>query len=230
MTTEDFLKTYDVSQYDRPSLTTDVVIFTVDQKELKVLLSKRLAEPFEGAWALPGGFLKLDRTLEENAKTILKEKTGVKDVYIEQLFTFGDLDRDPRTRVITVAYFALLPFKQLQAELNDHSQFVSIDNLPELAFDHKAIIEYARTRLANKIKYTTISFNLLNDKSAFTIGELQKIHEAILGKKLIRMNFRRDFIKQFVDTGKVEATGETSTAFSNKPSTVYRLLKMEDTV
>lgn len=227
MTMDDFLKNYDVTQYDRPSVTTDIVIFTIDKKELKVLLNQRTAEPFKDSWALPGGFLKLDKTLDENAKIVLETKTGVKDIYLEQLFTFGSIDRDPRTRVLTVAYFALLPLEKLQAELNDRSAFVSIDKLPALAFDHKEIIEYARTRLANKIKYTEISFNLLNDQNAFTIGELQKIHEAILGKKLIRMNFRRDFIRQFVDTGRVEATGETSTKFSNKPSTVYKLKESE---
>src|SRR5215472_2415899 len=145
---------YDASKYERPSVTVDVVMMSLRQRDLQVLLIKRRSWPYEGMWAIPGGFVNMDESLEEAVKRELQEETNVQDVYLEQLYTFGDPGRDPRTRVITVVYFALLDSERLQVRAADDAADVgwfSVYNLPEeLAFDHAKILKYALDRLRGK--------------------------------------------------------------------------------
>lgn len=186
-------ETYDVTQYERPSVTVDVVIFSILDDELKVLLIKRKAWPGEGMWAIPGGFVKMDESLETAAYRELAEETSVtsENVYLEQLYTFGNPQRDPRTRVITVAYFALVSadkIKPLAASDADEVGWFSVYKLPPLAFDHADILDYALTRLRYKLEYSAVGFQLLPEK--FTLRELQEAYEIILGTKLDKGNFR----------------------------------------
>src|SRR5258706_4686860 len=141
---------YDASKYERPSVTVDVVMMSLRQGDLHVLLIKRRSWPYEGMWAIPGGFVNPDESLETAAKRELNEETGVEDVYLEQLYTFGDPGRDPRTRVITVVYFALLDSERLQVRAADDAAEVDwfpVYDLPALAFDHEKILQYALERL-----------------------------------------------------------------------------------
>lgn len=172
-------------------VTVDVVIFTIQEGVLKVLLVKRLVEPFIGQFAIPGGFVHEDEDLEEAALRELKEETGVADVYLEQLYSFGKPDRDPRGRVITVAYFALISADRTLKAGTDAAEaaWFPMDDFPPLAFDHATILNYALERLRNKLEYTTVGFQLLPEK--FTLTELQEVYSAILGKKLDKRNFRR---------------------------------------
>ncbi len=167
---------YDASKYERPSVTVDVVMMSLRQRDLQVLLIKRRAWPYEGMWAIPGGFVNIDESLETAAKRELQEETGVQDVYLEQLYTFGDPGRDPRTRVITVVYFALLDSERLQVRAADDAADVgwfSVYDLPPLAFDHEKILQYSLERLRGKLDYTTIAFSLLPEQ--FTLRELQRV-------------------------------------------------------
>jgi 8-oxo-dGTP diphosphatase len=172
-------------------VTVDIVIFTVQEGVLKVLLVKRRIPPFVGQFAIPGGFVREDEDLDEAALRELREETGVSDVYLEQLYSFGKPDRDPRDRVITIAYFALISAdRKLKAGGGvSEAHWYPTDELPLLAFDHVTILNYALERLRNKLEYTTVGFQLLPEK--FTLTELQEVYEAILGKKLDKRNFRR---------------------------------------
>jgi 8-oxo-dGTP diphosphatase len=172
-------------------VTVDMVIFTIQSGVLKVLLVKRGAPPFVGQFAIPGGFVHEDEDLDQAALRELREETGVADLYLEQLYSFGDVGRDPRGRVITVAYFALISAdRPLRAGTDAaEAQWWAMDHLPALAFDHAGILNYALERLRNKLEYTTVGFQLLPEK--FTFTELQEVYEAILGKKLDKRNFRR---------------------------------------
>jgi len=193
MNIPEIAETYDVTTYERPSVTVDVVIFSILDEELKVLLIKRRIWPYEGMWAIPGGFMKMDESLETAAYRELAEETGVtsENVYLEQLYTFGQPDRDPRTRVITVAYFALVSADKISAQAADDAEDVawfSVYRLPPLAFDHADILNYALTRLRYKLEYSAVGFQLLPEK--FTLRELQDAYEIILGTKLDKGNFR----------------------------------------
>jgi 8-oxo-dGTP diphosphatase len=188
---------YDPTKYDRPSVTVDVVTFTLRGQDLQVLLIRRKHPPFADYWAIPGGFVQTDESLEVAALRELDEETNVRDVYLEQLYTFGAPDRDPRTRVITVAYFALVPETALPSlRAGDDAadaQWWSMYNLPHLAFDHAEILDYALTRLRYKLEYSAVGFELLPEK--FTLSELQSAYEIILGEKLDRGNFRKKLRK-----------------------------------
>ena len=173
-------------------MTVDIVIFTLKEGLLQVLLVKRGVPPFEGQYAIPGGFIRGDESLEEAALRELHEETGVKNVFLEQLYTFGDPKRDPRGRVITVVYYALIASDKLSLVAGAdaaETQWFPASSLPPLAFDHKSILGYALERLRNKLEYTTVGFQLLPEK--FTLGELQAVYEAILGRQLDKRNFRR---------------------------------------
>ena len=216
-------KDYDVSKFERPSVTVDIVIFTVHENDLKVLLVKRKVWPFEGYWALPGGFVKMNESLDDAAKRELVEETAVKDVYLEQLYTFGEPKRDPRTRVITVSYFALINMgdaKNLKAstDVSDVKWF-SVYGLPKLAFDHKDIISYSLKRLRWKLEYTTIGFKLLPGE--FTLTQLQGIYEIIFNKKFDKRNFR----KKIISLGLIEATKEITQNVSHRPAKLYSFKK-----
>ena len=210
---------YDASKYERPSVTVDVLMMSLRQRDLQILLIKRRSWPFEGMWAIPGGFVNIDESLEAAAKRELQEETGVQDVYLEQLYTFGDPDRDPRTRVITVVYFALLDSERLQVEAASDASDVgwfSVYSLPPLAFDHEKIIQYALNRLRGKLDYTTIAFNLLPEQ--FTLRELQRVYEIILHKRLDKRNFR----KRILATGILEDTGAKKMEGTHRPARLYR--------
>ncbi len=173
-------------------VTVDLVIFTVRDDILQVLLVQRGAAPFKDRWALPGGFVREDEPLEQAALRELEEETGVRDVYLEQLYTFGEPDRDPRGRVITVAYFALIAGdRQTLAAGTDAAaaRWFPAGAPPALAFDHRQILDYAVERLRNKLEYTTVGFQLL--PARFTLTQLQRVYEAILGRALDKRNFRR---------------------------------------
>ena|ERR1051326_555610 len=173
-------------------VTVDVVIFTIQFEELKVLLVKRGIPPFKGQFALPGGFVHEGESLEKAAVRELREETGVADVYLEQLYSFGEPGRDPRERVITIAYYALIAADRSQLAAGTDTTEATwwpMGKLPALAFDHQEILEYALERLRNKLEYTTVGFQLLPPK--FTLTELQGVYESILGKKLDKRNFRR---------------------------------------
>ncbi|KYK26404.1 NUDIX hydrolase [Euryarchaeota archaeon SM23-78] len=217
-------KTYDASKYEKPSVTVDIIIFTVKGHDLKALLVKRKAWPFKDFWAIPGGFTGMEEALEDAAKRELKEETGVKDVYLEQLYTFGEPKRDPRTRVITVAYYALIASENLKlqatTDVTDVKWF-SVDQLPKLAFDHNQILDYALKRLRNKIEYTNIAFQLLPER--FTLSELQKIYEIILGKELDKRNFR----KKVKETGVLTPLKETKMKGAHRPAQLFSFKGVE---
>ena len=178
--------------YPRPAVTVDIVVFAFDGQGLRILLIQRGQAPFEGQWALPGGFVHIDETLEGAALRELREETGLQDIFLEQLYTFGELDRDPRERTVSVAYVALvaLPSRAPQAatDARDASWF-DCSALPSVAFDHAQIIQVGLNRLRSKIRYQPIGFELLPRK--FTLGQLQQLYEAVLGGQLDKRNFRK---------------------------------------
>jgi len=173
-------------------VTVDVVIFTIRDGALHVLLVRRGAAPFAGRYAIPGGFVDQEESLEAAARRELAEETGVRDVYLEQLYSFGDPGRDPRGRVVTVAYFALIAADRTPLKAGSdaaEARWFPVTARPPLAFDHGRILDYALERLRNKLEYTTVGFQLLPDK--FTLSELQAVYEAILARRLDKRNFRR---------------------------------------
>jgi 8-oxo-dGTP diphosphatase len=181
-------------EYDRPGLTVDCVIFGLDLEEevLKVMLIERDLEPFAGKWAIPGGFVRYGETLEQAAIRELEEETGLANIYLEQLYTFGEPRRDPRGWVVSVAYYALVsPDKYNVAAATDarRAEWFPIESLPPLAFDHDEIMRVALDRVRGKLTYAPIGFELLPSK--FTIKQFQKLYEIVLGRKLDNRNFRK---------------------------------------
>ena len=252
LTEKEFLSQYNPEDYDKPSISVDMLVFTIDNNELKLLLAKRESHPFINCWTLPGGFVRLNETTEDAAKRRLKEEVGLENIYLEQLFTSSEVDRDPRMRVISTSYIALTDKKNLNPIAGDdtldiawftvsrnvkstnkdgtiHSELtvsnkeldvsikVEVINVPKrngvittyeteinqisdtrLAFDHAKIINIAVDRLRNKIEYTHIAFNLVEEY--FSLPELQKVYEIILGKKLYKTNFRRKIAPMVIET------------------------------
>ncbi len=183
-------------EYPRPSVTVDCIIFGLDGSALKVLLIERGLEPFKGHWALPGGFVDMDENLETAAIRELEEETGVTDVFFEQLYTFGNPGRDPRGRVITVAYYALVNLSEHPVRASsdaDNAEWFKLDELPPLAFDHGKVLNMAIDRLKGKVRYQPIGFELLPEK--FTLSQLQSLYETILGGKVNKRNFRTKILK-----------------------------------
>lgn len=189
------MKETDINQYEKPSVTVDIVIFTIQDNDLKALLVKRDIEPFKGKWAIPGGFVRMHENLENAAKRELQEETGVKNVYLEQLYTFGEPKRDPRGRVITVSYMALVNPDNLNLKAStdaSDAQLFSVRKLPRLAFDHDKILTYALKRLRWKFEYTTVAFSLLPKE--FTISQIQKIYEIVFDKTFDKRNFAKKIL------------------------------------
>ena len=181
-------------KYPHPSVTADCVIFGFDGVDIKVLLIQRGIEPFKGKWAFPGGFMKIDETAEECAKRELEEETGLKNAAVEQFYTFSDVNRDPRERVITVAHYALVRLSEVKGGDDAASaRWFAMDEVPSLAFDHDRILRMAVNRLKERICFEPIGFELLPE--VFTMTELQNLYEAILEVKFDRRNFYNKMLK-----------------------------------
>ena len=218
-------KTYDIRKYERPSVTVDIILFTMKEDDLKVLLIKRGNWPYKGKWAIPGGFIKMKEALKRSAAREIKEELGleISDVKLEQLYTFGDPKRDPRTRVITVVYFGFLlsdKYKKIKPEKGTvlEAKWFSVYKLPKLAFDHNKIIDYAHKRLKNKLAYSTIAMDILSE--LFTLTELQRVYELILGEEFDKRNFR----KKIFSMGMIEITDKYKLG-SHRPARLYRFKK-----
>jgi 8-oxo-dGTP diphosphatase len=210
--------------YQRPSVTVDVLIFTILAERLHMVLIKRAIEPYKHRWAIPGGFVHIDESLEDAARREIEEEAGIQDVFLEQLYTFGDVERDPRGRVITVAYYALVPGERLQlaasSDAADASWF-AIDELPPLAFDHDHIVRIAVERLKSKLEYSNVAFGLLPNQ--FRLTELQKVYEVILDRKLDKRNFR----KRIASLNLVEPTGKLDSSGAHRPAQLYQFKERE---
>jgi len=194
-------------EFARPALTVDCVVFGIDEEELKIMLIQRGVAPFKGMWAIPGGFVRLDESLEDAARRELEEETGIREVFLEQLYTFGKIDRDPRTRVVSVAYYALtnLIGHHVDAASDaSNAAWFALEDLPDLPFDHEKILDTAIERLRGKVRYQPIGFELLPDR--FTLTQLQRVYEIVLDKEIDKRNFRKKILAMEIlkDTGKVE--------------------------
>ncbi|MBE6047922.1 MAG: NUDIX hydrolase [Clostridium sp.] len=280
LTEEEFLKNYKPGNYERPSVTVDMVLFTLDDQEqedlkkvpekvLKVLLIKRKNHPFINCWALPGGFVDINESIEEAVYRELKEETNIDNVYLEQLYTWGDVKRDPRMRVISSSYMALVNKDDINAKAGDDASEVAWFNIKKvlkstedlkivshiilenkeqnikivyemienmqikgynknstfeikllegesgLAFDHIKILNYSLERMRNKVQYTTIAFSLLPKE--FTLMEVQQVYELLLGRQLVKQNFRRWINPMVSKTGNVKSNR------AYRPSSLYKL-------
>lgn len=201
-----------------PTIAVDVVVFTLEQGVLKALAIRRARAPFAGSPALPGGFIREGETSETAARRILADKAGVKNVYLEQLYTFDGIGRDPRGPVFSITYFALVPEGEIrisESESTQKPQLISASSLPKLAFDHKKIVEYAVERLQSKLEYTNAAYSLL--PRSFTLTELQKAYETILGNSFDKRNFR----KKFKELGMLSETGQFSKGGRQRPAKMY---------
>jgi 8-oxo-dGTP diphosphatase len=206
--------------YPHPAVTTDVVLFTIQDERLEVLLIRRGSEPFKGRWALPGGFVDIDEDLLACAKRELEEETGVTGIYLEQLYTFGTPDRDPRERVISVTYYALVPRERLTIRAASDAEAVTwfpFQQLPPLAFDHEQIVAMARERLAAKLEYSTIALQFMPER--FTLTQLQSVYEVVLGQRLDKRNFRR----RILALNCIGECGEWLRQVNHRPAKLYRV-------
>ena len=228
-----FLAAYDASRFPHPSVAVDVALITVRDGALQALLLRRDAPPQKGAWSLPGGFVSMEEGLDEAAARVLSSKAQVEGVFLEQLYTFGAPDRDPRTRVITVAYYALVAAERLAQIAGEGLQLARLD-VPwsgetggsitarggdeelTLAFDHARILGLVVQRLRGKLDYAPIGFELLPQH--FSLRALQRIHETIRGEKLNKDSFRR----RMLASGLLVATGEREAAVGHRPAELYR--------
>lgn len=204
------------------AIAVDVVLFTIQGGTLKVLLVKRQHAPYRGAWALPGGLVGQDESVDAAALRELQEETNINNVYLEQLYTFGEPMRDPRGRVITVSYYALVNWQQFQLKAHQRvseANWFAVKRLPALAFDHERIISYALERLRNKINYTTVSFQLLPRQ--FTLTDLQGAYEVILGQRLDKRNFRRKMLQ----LGILKATPQLRSHGRQRPARLYTFME-----
>ncbi|MCQ2189356.1 MAG: NUDIX hydrolase [Paludibacteraceae bacterium] len=204
-------------EHPHPSVTTDCVVFGFDGESLNLLLIERGIEPYKGTWALPGGFVRMNETAEEGALRELQEETGVEDIYVEQFHTFTAVDRDPRERVMTIAFLAFVRQEKYSVIAGDdavQAKWFPVKDLPELAFDHQEIIRMALDKLRWKIMYEPLVFHLLN--KSFTMTQLLTIYEVVLGHELDRRNFH----KKMLTLGYVVPTKERVRSVG-RPGTLY---------
>jgi 8-oxo-dGTP diphosphatase len=209
-------------EFARPALTVDVVVFALDAEELRVMLIERDLKPFAGRWALPGGFVRVDETVDAAARRELQEESGLKDIFLEQLYTFGDLDRDPRERVVTVAYYALVNLAGHEVRASTDARnaaWFPMNDLPDLAFDHQRILTAAHDRVRAKVQYQPIGFELLPEK--FTLSQLQHLYEVILDRELDKRNFRKKVLSMEI----VKETSEIETDVAHRAARLYRFDK-----
>lgn len=206
-------------EYPRGALTVDCVVFGLDDDDLKILLIQRDLAPFEGCWALPGGFVHIDEDLEEAARRELEEETGLSKIFLEQLYTFGAVERDPRERVVSVAYFALVNLRdhevQASTDARDAAWF-AVHDVPTLAFDHAEILDMALERLRGKLRYQPIGFELLPKK--FALSQLQHLYELVLERPLDKRNFR----KRVLSMGLLIETDEVQQDVAHRAARLYR--------
>ena len=206
-------------QYPRAALTVDCVVFGFDEGELKVLLIERALEPFKGKWALPGGFVRAGETIDDAARRELEEEAGLKNVFLEQLYTFGAVNRDPRERVVSVAHYALVKLAAHATKAATDAadaRWFPISKVPKLAFDHMDIFEAALERLKSKVRYEPIGFELLPPK--FTLSQLQHLYEAVLELDLDKRNFR----KKVLGFELLVALDETQMSGPHRPAQLFR--------
>lgn len=233
---QEFLAAYDASQYPHPSVSVDVALVTVARGKLQALLVRREEHPDKDKWSLPGGFVQMQESLDEAATRVLETKAGVKGIFLEQLYTFGQPDRDPRTRVITIAYYALVDAATLRnGNLQENGTRLATLQVPwkgetggpvkavdeagkrmPLAFDHADILGLVVKRLRGKLDYAPIGFELLPPK--FTLRQLQTIHETILGRQVNKDSFRR----RMLASGLIAATGQREADVGHRPAELYR--------
>jgi len=208
----------------KPLVALVVVIFTVENRSLQVLLIRRSAPPFQGFWALPGGVFGGHEALGEAATRRLVEETGLQDVYLEQLYTFSELD--PHLPAVAVTYFALVNHTQarLQQRRRWRPAWHAVSSLPDLAFNNRAIIDYALTRLRYKLEYTNVAYSLLPD--TFTLSELQRVYESILGRSLDKRNFRKWILARRI----VQLTGATRSEGAHRPARLYAFTSREPVI
>lgn len=199
-------------------LTVDCVVFGLDDEALRVLLVERGVEPNKGQWALPGGFVRDDESVDDAARRELAEETGLTKVYLEQLYTFGDLARHPRERMVTVAYYALVNASSRVTGATDAARaaWFDVKDLPALVFDHTKIFDTALTRLKGKVRYQPIGFELLPEK--FTLSQLQHVYELVLERDLDKRNFR----KKVLSFGFVREAGEVQRDVAHRAAKLYR--------
>ncbi|PYE53525.1 NUDIX hydrolase [Deinococcus yavapaiensis] len=227
-----FLDAYDPTAFERPSVTVDVVLLTVLDGDLHVLLIRRDEHPCKGCWSLPGGFIRMTESLDEAAARVLNDKAHLQGVYAEQLYTFGAPRRDPRTRVLSVAYVALVNAARLRPVEDDRIRLALLHvdwqgetggpasaswhgQLLALAFDHADILGLAVKRLRGKLDYAPVGFELLPER--FTLRDLQSVHETILGRKLNKDSFRR----RMLASGRLSAVGEREEDADHRPAALY---------
>ena len=225
---KEFLNNYHPEKYACISITVDAIVFGVmkdttdnyrklDKQSLKILLVKRENYPYKDCYSLPGGFVGEKETFEDTLQRVLTSKTGLADIYSEQLYTFGSVERDPRMRIVSCAYISLVDINQAKIEGAEWFDIEDIREM-ELAFDHRMIIEEALKRLRGKINYTDIVFHMMPQE--FTISELQEVYEIILGKKLLQAAFRRTISE------KLEYTGKMTSNAGHRPSRIFRYKKV----
>ena len=209
--------------FNYAAIATDVVMFTVHNQQLKVLLIEMKKKPFVGYWAVPGGMVNPEESVDASAQRHLSNKAGIKDIYLEQLYTFGDVDRDPFGRVVSVAYFSLIPdADKFQIKTTRDYADISwhnVDHLPKMAYDHRNIIKMALDRLRAKLEYTNVVYSLL--PTDFTLAEMQQVYEVILGKNLDKRNFR----KKILSLNMVEKTGKKTEGTAHRPADMYKFTK-----
>lgn len=206
-------------EFPRPALAVDCVVFGLDDENLKVLLIQRGLEPFAGRWAFPGGFVRVDETPDDAARRELHEEAGLRGAYLEQLYTFGELDRDPRERVVTVAYYALVNIRDHRVRAATDARnaaWFAVDDTPTLAFDHGHILQVAHERLRGKVRYRPIGFELLPGK--FTLSQLRRLYETILERPLDKRNFRR----RVLGMGLLEETDDIQQDVAHRAARLYR--------
>ena len=233
-TEQEFLARYDAGAFDHPSVAVDVVLLSAFDAELWTVVVRREEHPCRGRYALPGVFVHIDESLDAAAQRALAEKTRVRRVFLEQLYTFGAPDRDPRTRVISVAYYALVPRERLpsggkpvlarvqvpwEGETGGAVELHAAGTELPLAFDHDEIVGMAVKRLRGKLDYTAVGFQLLPE--TFTLLDLQRVHEIVLRRPLNKDSFRR----RMLASGELEATGEAQRDVDHRPAELYRFVR-----
>ncbi len=208
------------------SVTVDIAVFTIKDGALSVLLIERALPPYAKHHALPGGFLLSQETAKEAADRILKDKAGVKDIYIEQLYTFDAIRRDPRGRIISITFYALVNESSIlvkEGKNTESPQWCRVTSLPKLAFDHKDIITYAHKRIRSKLEYTNAAYALL--PKTFTLGQLQEVYEAIFQKKIDK----RNFIKKFLSLKIIRPTKKVLSGLRQRPARLYEFISHKPT-